>query len=441
MNRFSQFSFFAGVSFLSICLPVNGQDAEFQENGYTWNWTPELWTATQHGYGTEKYAKRPEGDLSEHLSFDWQPAEFDRLGNICTIRCEISFIDPISKEKRPVDWLQGVTLFLANSPGTTPDWSKGMDQADTTHDTGVISRSKPSSFEIDVREINHSRNAAEKFQVGIALAKHGSQGNNKETIFWRSDQKAVPASIHMLTLLAAPPLPFEVQLINEARNWPDRNSDAVPLIRAVNMLQRRGKEQALDLLEEYGKNLHQFGDQEIIFWIIRLLFEPIELDERIPVPAIAVFSPAERSQKDNWPLDVLAVVDDVPFMIGEMGGMGGMPESPRSHIEWARQYCVIRDEPLTPVGNPLVAAEKLLHSDRFQQLPVNNWTSTDDSIRSQAISMLHGKVADIEVCCGADADQAKEWQSRLEESKKLGIHWDAEQQRFVTNLDQAGDKH
>ena len=31
-----------------------------------------------------------------------------------------------------------------------------------------------------------------------------------------------------------------------------------------------------------------FSDQDVVFWIVRLLFEPIRLDDRIPPPANAV---------------------------------------------------------------------------------------------------------------------------------------------------------
>src|SRR5262249_45767503 len=162
---------------------------------------------------------------------------------------------------------------------------------------------------------------------------------------------------------------------NRASGWPFSNPNGVELIRAVNALQPLGKERALAVLEKYveltqgGGYFSYFSDREIVFWIIRLLFEPIRLDDRIPSPAIRVFlSDRQFPEAMKWPLNPMAVFGDVPFMVGHRIGSSGHPEEPSSHIRWARLHGVIRDDPLVPTANPLGAAEAILGSRRFKAL-------------------------------------------------------------------------
>ena len=156
-----------------------------------------------------------------------------------------------------------------------------------------------------------------------------------------------------------------------------------------------GKERALAVLEEYvalTRRFDYFSDQEIVFWIIRLLFEPIRLDDRIPVPGIAVFLVDRGSAEAlQWPLNPMAVSADVPFMVGRRSD-GGHAEPPSSHIRWARLHGVIRDDPLVPTANPLAAAEAILNSRGFKALDDFSRAQATEAIRSQALAMVEGIV-------------------------------------------------
>ncbi len=132
-----------------------------------------------------------------------------------------------------------------------------------------------------------------------------------------------------------------------------------------------------------------FSDREIVFWIVRLLFELIRLGDRNPRPKIAVFLD-DRSFADDmrWPLNPLEIVDGIPFMVGHQAGMGGMPEDPLSHILWARRLGVIRDEPLIPATSPPKAAQTILDSRRFQALDESSRERASRSLRLQAHAMV-----------------------------------------------------
>jgi hypothetical protein len=174
------------------------------------------------------------------------------------------------------------------------------------------------------------------------------------------------------------------------------------------------------------------GDQETVFWIIRLLFEPIRLDQRIPEPGIAVYL-IDRDSADAslWPLNPMDLVEDVPFMAGIQIGMGGMPEHPSSHIEWVRRHGVIRDEPLHPTKHPLAAAEQLLRSRKFAELDEYARQAAITSLRSQALAMVTGLLEPLPRRPYDKATQQLLWDARLREADKLQLMWDDKAERFV----------
>jgi hypothetical protein len=206
----------------------------------------------------------------------------------------------------------------------------------------------------------------------------------------------------------------------------------VALIRAVNALQRLGKVRALETLTKYAELAGNFDDGEIVFWIIHALFEPIRVGDRIPGPMIAVWLDEEAlPEAAKWPLNPIAVVNDVPFMLGRQIALGGVPEPPSMHIEWARRHGVVRDQPLWPDVNPLLAAETILGSQQFQQLDEIARDEATRLVRAQAYAMVAGLLPAVPMDAQHDLDDEVQWRSRVEESAAREIHWDAETEQFV----------
>lgn len=133
-------------------------------------------------------------------------------------------------------------------------------------------------------------------------------------------------------------------------------------------------------------------------------------------------------------------------MLGSQTNGAGQPELPTSHIQWARRFGVIRDQPLKPSSNPLIAIEILLQSQRFQQRSTEiqqlnekfgfdggDWKMMFlDQVRTQAIEMLGGQIELVGHHDYDDEKRDKDWRERIEESKRLEIHWDSVAKKFVT---------
>jgi len=429
------------------------EDDEAVSLSWSGSWGPDEWTNTKKGVDVKGFADRPDKDTLSQIAVKWQKPQLDPLGNLCQIRGQLLIPKKTSDEMRPIDWYQGVTVYLAIEPESKPDWSNGMDQADTLGETTAVDKSGAFDLKFDLRKAKHDRNRGQSFQFGLALAEHTFTGKHHQTIVWSSHDPAIPSTVQMLTVPAAPELSHELALINRASGWPFSNPDGVELIRAVNGLLPLGKEQALATLEQYVDLTSDFSyhdNREIVFWIIRLLFEPIRLEDRIPAPAIAVhFGDEDPQDRMIWPLSPMDIVEDVPFMIGCRINMGGSPEHPASHILWARRHGVIRDQPLVPSTNPLAAAEAILSSPRFKQLDEVSRKDATDSIRRQALAMVKGIIEpidepDCEEAPAVDDDnapaeepevvvdpQADEWKARFLQATKLKIHWDSKREAFV----------
>jgi hypothetical protein len=420
------------MAFLCLSALSASDEVSYTTGGVSSHWTPQGWTHTESYADIRNYADRPDEQTLAALSIEWRELELDRLGNMCAIRGRVMMADG-AKRTKPINWFQGVAIYLGMAPNARPDWSRGVNQTDTLATTAVTNPDGRFQASIDMRESKYDRDQAQSFQLGVALAKHTAENKTSQKVVWSSRTPAIPSSVKMLSVPRAPPLSHELRLINRASGWPLTNPNGVDLIRAANALQPLGKERALAVLEQYADltySLAYHADQDIVFWIIRLLFEPIRLGERIPQPAVAVvLDERELPAAMKWPLAPLAVHADVPFMIGGPIFLDGVPEQPWSHIEWARLHGAIRDEPLAPTANPLAAAEAILRSRRFKALDKGSRDQATGQLQSQALAMVKGLVPPM--------DERKEnndehWRSCLKTAAARGIHWDAKRERFVT---------
>jgi hypothetical protein len=413
--------------------PDGDDEVHASRRGASWHSTPQEWTYTQGYTDIKDYADRPDEPTLKALGVEWQKPELDALGNFCIVRGQVRMPEDSQKRMRPISWFQGVTVYLGTTPGARPNWSKGMDRADTLKETAVTSPSGFFHVRFDLRETKYDRNRGQSFQLGVALAQHIVHDRTSHKVVWNSRVPALPSTVQVLSIPAARELPRELLLINRASGWPFSNPNGVELIRAVNALRPLGKERALAVLERYvelTQDPRDFSDQEIVFWIIRVLFKPIRLDDRIPSPMIAVFlDDREFAEAIKWPLNPMEVSGDIPFMVGRQVGMGGVPEHPSSHIRWARLHGVIRDDPLVPTENPLAAAEVILKSRRFQALDKFSREQGTMFIYSQALAMVEGLLEPFEP---HDADRDDRWKARLKVATERGIHWDAKREQFVT---------
>lgn len=397
------------------------------------------------GYAPIKgFKPRPAAAVLNSITVEWRPAERDPLGNYCRFRGQLRFSD--KTVVKPVDWFQGVTVYLASLPGKQRDWSNGLvNEAEDFQDKDVALATtvKPDgTFEasVDLRQLQSQRGENQEFQIGLVLAQHiGDYQEHK--VNWDTKDPVIPSTVRMFLIPAATRLPLELELINRANGWPESNPNSVNLIRAVNALRPLGKQRALATLEKYVELLGEHAtlvEQEVIFWIIRLLFEPVALGDAIPVPGIGMhLLNREAPESALWPLNPMEVVNDIPFMVGRPYGFEGEYESPALHIARIRIPCVLREHPLSPTLNPLVAAEMLLSSPKFKRLGNLDRKSAIESIRKQALAMVPDLLEPLpERRFFDDPSDNTVWQERLAKARALRIEWDPQADRFVSRGNQ-----
>jgi hypothetical protein len=244
----------------------------------------------------------------------------------------------------------------------------------------------------------------------------------------------------MIDIPAVPVISKELELINAARGWPFENPNTVALIRAVNALRLLGKEQALATLEKYIELVDETdiigNESNIVFWIIRVLFEPSRLDQQIPPPAIAVGAPdATLAEGARWPLNPLTIVGDIPFMVGSRMMMGGLPEHPKSHIQWARRHGILRDTPLEPSMDPWDAMKVVARDKRLTPLNEFNRADLETWLKIQAAGMTELAPNTMDNLFHAKKQLAK-WQQRDNAPSRTSkeYRWDANKELFVERI-------
>ena len=392
----SSLPIFFGAIFL-ITLPVSGQDPfDFDETEITsssfssWSSEGNSWTLIEM-YGKQLTgAQSVAGGLAE-LRVKWQPVTIDELGETATLRGQLMQSQEAEDELSPIDWQQGVTVAVRCQPSSDQNAMEPISLLSTLSFTETCITDGSGAFEVKMKlnGLTRDKEQEQGFRCAVALATHSTRERSGPLVVWSSDDTPLKLSY---VDLAFPPNPSIDPVIEAIRVACENDFDPKSMILAVNALQPLGKEAALQRMEAFLAARERvapfFADADGLFWILRLLFEPIELDRRIPFPMTYVRS-VDTSVEANWPLNPIVVVADIPFrFIG--GGVGGtgMPEEPRSHIQFVRRYCVIRDTALHPSRDPILTAQQLIESPLVSKMPGHDRANAIDEIRNQAILLL-----------------------------------------------------
>jgi len=134
-----------------------------------------------------------------------------------------------------------------------------------------------------------------------------------------------------------------------------------------------------------------------------------------------------KENKFNWPLYPIELVDGIPFMVGQQIAMGGFPEPPQSHIRWVEQYGVMRNSPISPSGNPLLAAEKLMATEKFKAIKETWGHSKVRHIREQAFGCLGIEIPEDE---HEWPDLSEDVWNKALNSDKANYKWIVSSQQF-----------
>ncbi len=412
------------------------QDVEIRAGRISFQEDEDSWTQQQEFVVVRGFAGRPTQETLDLVSVDWAPLKSAGRGRSVTVHGTLRVPIEGGQNTRPVDWFQGITVCVVGYPDGEADWSKGIGGDFTIWESGLVNRDGTFELRLDLREADHNPLQAQAFQFGLALAEHSKTADGGWHVEWNSKHPATTSSVYMRETPDLSYIAWEVQLLDPASEWPFDDYDTTKFIRAANALRTLGKEEALAKLEEYTRltsGLWRPGEQDIIFWIIRGIFEPIQLGEQIPEPLVGIYTMDYHSRKNvAWPIRPMATARDIPFMVGRtIPGRSGIPDHPSSHIHWARLHGVLRDEPITPSANPVLAAEEIFNSPRFELLQDYELGNARASARRQAVAMLQGVVEDLPPLGFYDSLADEQWQELLERTSKMDIRWDAEQQKFV----------
>jgi hypothetical protein len=307
------------------------------------------------------------------LQVDWLPIELDALGEIATIRGQLKMVPGDSDDVFvPITWQQAISVVIGLEPsGNADDEDADTRPLQLKPNTALIKScvtNEKGEFveQINLSELRGDRHRERTFRVATALGTHQDRSdlNFGPLIMWSSNDLILEGSRSTIQMPTKPALDPIMEVLQTACR-DDRRFDSLAILRAVNALHALGKDEALHKMEDFIdlRRNDNFGDgNDNLFWIMRILFEPVELGERIPVPMAFTNSVREANESD-WPLNPIVVVKDIPFrFVGGGFGTSGQPEHPQSHIEYVRRHCVMRDRPLSPQGDPIAVAQELLQS-------------------------------------------------------------------------------
>ncbi|MFO0943657.1 MAG: hypothetical protein U0930_23220 [Pirellulales bacterium] len=385
------------------------------EGGYTrresrgdGNWSQE------EGGREANPVELPARSIQERLKVRWSEPTIDRLGNNCTIAGEL--YDP--ETDKVISWRQPITVRLERhefSPSATSKWS----EAETfEHECTKTQSNGRFSVTLDIRDLDRDITKAQVHRVFVTAGTQTVNGQQVK-ILWSSKDALLKLDQETLEIPANPELDKVQFLLNEAGKH-ENSYQPEPIIRAVNALHRLGKKNAVAAIEEHLNMLREgdqgsVGEDDHVFTILRILFEPIDPSAKFPIPGNFSAKVYGKEVEKEWPLNPIVLVGDIPFRYHCGTGHSGHPEVAELHLEFVKQSCVLRERPLKPTLNPIQAAELLCESQKIRLLD-NNYDRPQaiDAIREQAISMF------------PEEFRKQKWNSVYEDAAKLILEWDDE---------------
>jgi len=212
----------------------------------------------------------------------------------------------------------------------------------------------------------------------------------------------------------------------------------LPLIRAVNLLQRLGKEEALNVIDGYLRSpTHQnLESQGKIFLVLRVLFDVPAQTNRMPKMFVGLIP----DEPPNWklmPRYPIIIQEDIPLLVNVGVLLSGLPENPAEHVKYFRQYGKVRGTPLVPANDPLQAVDRLIKS-----LPLSidgsiNLKELQLRLEQQCLHLLASvyrkprEVLDLRrhvpyTFSGLSPQKVRE------EVSELKLHWDDRKQDYVS---------
>lgn len=365
----------------------------------------------------------PARTIQERLKVRFSAPIIDQLGNNCTIAGEL--YDP--ETEKVISWSQPITVALDRSEVSKGIANKWSDNEFIEHDCTKTEPNGKFNVTFDIREFGRDLAKAQVHRVFLAVGTQEVDGE-RVTVRWTSEDALLKLDQETLEIPANPKLDRIQFLLNEAGKH-EHSYQPEPIIRVINALHRLGKQKAVSAIEEHLNVLREgdrrsSGEDDHVFTILRVLFEPADPTAKFPVPRN--FSASVDGEVEmEWPLNPIVLVGDIPFRYHRSMAFGGVPEMAERHLEFVKQSCVLRERPLKPRLNPIQAAEMLCDSQKIRLLDKEySRPQAIDAVQEQAISMLPNDFRARDFQAGEYRE--KEWSSVLKTAGNLILEWDDE---------------
>lgn len=211
----------------------------------------------------------------------------------------------------------------------------------------------------------------------------------------------------------------------------------VPLVRAVNHLQRMGKADAIKALRRFAAenpNVGYRSPHQSLEFVVPLLFDRMEPEDRFPDGPFPWDENIKEFElvKREWQI-WMDVEGDIPFHTVHIGGTSGMPGDQTYLVEWADLHGRLRTTPLRPVDNPFEAAERELARLKKpdDDEGVFYWTQRHIYVQVHAAVSPLVSTGDPEQDYELTPYDVEIWNKLKERCLALGIHWSDETQAYV----------
>jgi hypothetical protein len=373
----------------------------------------------------------------------WKDDTSLRRDRRVSIRGRLLIESPDGKQRRPIDWMQGVRVIVSRLPDKKHDWSRRQEMHEAVWGDFVIREKGEFLATVSPGQVRRSVGRDSHFQVALALGdKAGAD------VTWRNTTPVLPQSVAMLTIPGPPPIGKTMQIINGAPSYSQNDFNPAKLVRAVNHLMPMGKEKAIRELWEFLKVARDTvnetvrhdedidtSDRTCVFLIVRLLFECAEPKDALPAIATIPFTPTpEDKDRKLWPLYPVHLQDDVPFFMVWGGALGGCPDQPERHIDWAEKHGRIRRKPLRPIDNPMEAASRLMALPQTSRLYWDSPPYYGVIPLRQAWNIIEDadpKLPKPRPVRRANTWDEPDWDACIKGAAKLTIHWSEAEQGYI----------
>jgi hypothetical protein len=345
------------------------------------------------------------------------------------------------KSRKPIDWVQGVRVIVSRLPEKKHDWSRRQEMHEAVWGDFVIREKGEFLVFVSPGEVCRAVGKELRFQVALSLGE-----KNGQSITWKNTETALPQSVAMLKIPGPPAISETMQIINGVPSYDQNDFNPAKLVRAVNHLMPMGKEKAIRELRAFLKIARDStnetvrcdenidtSDRTCVFLIVRLLFECAEPKGELPGIATVPFMPVpDEKDRKFWLLHPVYLQDDVPFFLCNGGALGGMPDQPERHVDWAEEHGRIRSRPLRPLDNPMTAAGRLIALPQTKRLYKDQ--DFKDLLYRQAWNIIEDvdpRIPKPKPITPANTFDEPDWDARVKAASKFKIHWSEAGQKYI----------